>query len=124
VVLSGRMGPRGLAAFACGEPAALGEDFADFLRAQRQNAARASDDRAFPSRLTTYRAPDQVHQNARLPLAGMADIAPVRFRFTVSMRGRASGFHARKSGNTQPRAVTTGAIRGATSGRADCATRG
>jgi formylglycine-generating enzyme required for sulfatase activity len=97
VVLSGRMGPRGLAAFACGEPAAFGEGFPEFLRAQRQNATRTNDDLAFPARLTTYRAPAEARQSGRLPLDGMAEIAPVRFRFTVSMRVRENGFYEAQS---------------------------
>lgn len=92
LLVSGRLRPRGLGAFVQGASAALGPDFAEFLKRQAELAARASDDAAFPERQAALKpvTPTPLHPS---PPPGMAEIPAAEFTLKATFRTREAGFY-------------------------------
>ena len=89
--LSGRIGPRGVAAFLCAEESSLGGGFAAFLAEQKELNAGARWATGTPTRTVTMRAVP--HAVSPRSATGMVEFAPTRFHFVVRMRVRECGFY-------------------------------
>jgi formylglycine-generating enzyme required for sulfatase activity len=94
VTLSGAIPARGIGAFVCGTPDALGKDFASFLAGQAKTAARFKADTAFPTRAARLTIPNKTprYADAALP-PDMASIPAAILEMQTEFRVRECGFY-------------------------------
>jgi formylglycine-generating enzyme required for sulfatase activity len=92
VTLCGTLPPRGIGCFLAARPEALGDDFTVFLEQQRQQAARADFDTAYPRRPTKLRAITSTQRHAEVPL-GMVEVPAATLTLRIMLRERECGFY-------------------------------
>jgi len=104
--LSGKIPPRGIAAFVAGAPTALGGDFGRFLAAQARLQTRAGFNTQFPARVTVLTPVKRTGKYRPMDLPpGMVAIPSATLDLQVEFRTRECGFYESQgiTDSTMPR---------------------
>jgi formylglycine-generating enzyme required for sulfatase activity len=91
-VISGQLGPRGIAAFVSGTREHLGDDFPALLAQQTRLSARADFDATTPRRATQSLPAAPSRPATRVP-QGMVEVPAATIDLKIQMRARECGFH-------------------------------
>ena len=93
-ILAGAIRPRGIGAFLCATPLALGAGFDSFCENQRKIESRANFDVTFPARKTTLKLPPLSPRYGRDKIPdGMVAVPSTIYNMRVEFRIRECGFY-------------------------------